>query len=46
MTLHQWLGILAVVCVIGFVIVAFRKGFKVKPDPSGNGHDSMGGGVQ
>jgi hypothetical protein len=46
MTLHWWLGLSALVAVVGFAVFAFRKGFKVKPDTSGNSHDSMGGGVQ
>ena len=46
MTLHWWLGLLALVALVAFAIFTFRQGFKVKPDPSGNSHDSMGGGVQ
>ncbi|HSP50182.1 MAG TPA: hypothetical protein VLN61_08360 [Pseudolabrys sp.] len=34
MTLHQWLGLSAVVLIVGFAIFAFRQGFKVKPDPN------------
>jgi len=34
MTVHQWLGLSALVVIVGFVIFTFRKGFKVKPDPN------------
>ena len=34
MSLHYWLGLLAVVAVAGFAVFAFRQGFKVKPDPN------------
>jgi len=32
MMLHQWLGLSAVVLIVGFAIFAFRQGSKVKPD--------------
>jgi hypothetical protein len=32
MTLHQLLGILAGILIIGFIVFAFRHGLKVKPD--------------
>jgi hypothetical protein len=45
MTLHWWLGLSALIAIIALVIFTFRQGLKVKPDTTGNSHDSMGGGV-
>ena len=30
MTLHQWIGMLAVVLILAFIVFAFGQGFKVK----------------
>jgi hypothetical protein len=34
MTLHQWLGLSALVVIVAFVIFTFRQGFKVRSDPN------------
>ncbi|GKQ49306.1 hypothetical protein [Bradyrhizobium sp. Ce-3] len=34
------IGILGGVLLVGFIVFAFRQGFKVKPDSSGNGSNS------
>jgi hypothetical protein len=32
MSLHQWLGVGAVLVLVAFVVFAFRQGQRVKPD--------------
>ena len=45
MTLHWWLGLAALVAVVGFVIFTFRIGFKVKPDRNNpTDYGPLGGG--
>jgi hypothetical protein len=44
MRLDQWLGILAGVALVAFVVFAFRQGQKVKPDDRIDHGPSVGGG--
>jgi hypothetical protein len=32
MTLHQWFGLSSLILIVGFVVFAFRQGFKTRPD--------------
>jgi hypothetical protein len=43
MTLQQWLGAVAGVALIAFVVFAFRQGQKVKPDDRRDNGPSVGG---
>jgi hypothetical protein len=40
MTLHWWLGLSALVVVVGVIVWTFRIGFGIKPDPN---NDPTGG---
>jgi hypothetical protein len=37
LTLKQWLALAFGLVLIGFIVFAFRKGTRVKPDDSGQG---------
>jgi hypothetical protein len=48
MNLHWWLGLAALVIVVGAFVWTFRIGLRVKPDPNNDltGGLPLGGGVQ
>jgi hypothetical protein len=43
MSLQQWLGAMAGVALIAFLVFAFRQGQKVKPDNRRDSGPSVGG---